>query len=97
MSYSSNVDCIGALPVRSFVRLSVSQSVSQTIVPFFGPSIGCQTCVNAFYNGIVVWGNTGQSPLADRDGVKHLFKLRDSVSIPSTCPKSSTYNDNLIP
>ena len=40
MWYTLNIHCIGALSVRSFVRLSVSQSFGLSIGPSAGPSAG---------------------------------------------------------
>ena len=37
---TSNIHCIGASSVRSFVRPSVSQSVGPSISPFVDPSTG---------------------------------------------------------
>ena len=39
-SYTLSTDCLGALSMRSFVRLAVSQSVGLSISPSIGPFVG---------------------------------------------------------
>ena len=52
MSYTLNMHCIGALSVRSFVCLSVSQSVGPSICPLVGSPAGPSTGY-ALYRGFV--------------------------------------------
>ena len=40
MLYTLDIHCIGTLLVRSFVRLSVSQSIGSSFGPFVGRPIG---------------------------------------------------------